>query len=72
MNELSNLRVAVLTADGFEESELLEPVAALKKAGASVTIASLRKEAIQGVKHMERAGTVAADCTVAELESDEF
>ncbi len=36
MSELTNLRVAVLATDGFEEPELTEPVKALKKAGARV------------------------------------
>lgn len=38
MSELSGYRVAVVATDGFEESELFEPVAALKNAGAKVTI----------------------------------
>lgn len=38
MAELTGLRVAVLATDGFEESELIEPVKALKEAGAKVTI----------------------------------
>lgn len=32
MADLSNLRVAVLATDGFEETELTEPVRALKEA----------------------------------------
>ena len=38
MFELTDFRVAVLATDGFEESELMEPVKALKDAGAQVTI----------------------------------
>ena len=33
MAELSGLRVAVLATDGFEESELTEPVRVLRTAG---------------------------------------
>ena len=33
MPELSGIRVAVLATDGFEESELTEPVKALRGAG---------------------------------------
>jgi protease I len=33
--DLSNLKVAVLATDGFEEAELTEPVKALKAAKAS-------------------------------------
>ncbi len=33
MEKLDGFRVAVLATDGFQESELKEPVEALKKAG---------------------------------------
>ena len=51
MSELSGFRVAVLATDGFEETELTEPVKALRKAGAQVTILSLKTGEIQGVRH---------------------
>jgi len=50
MFELSDFRVAVLATDGFEESELTEPVQALKGAGAQVIILSLQPGQIQGVR----------------------
>src|SRR5919201_1845273 len=37
MSELSGFRVAVLATDGFEDSELTEPVKAVREAGAQVT-----------------------------------
>jgi len=37
MSKLTDFRVAVLAADGVEESELTEPVKALRDAGARVT-----------------------------------
>ncbi len=40
---LDGKRVAVLAAEGFEESELLKPVKALKRAGAEVDIVSLKR-----------------------------
>ena len=51
MSKLADLRVAVLATDGFEESELTEPVKALKDAGAQVTILSLKAGQIQAVRH---------------------
>src|SRR6202521_5747961 len=51
MSELTDFRVAVLATDGFEESELTEPVKALKDAGALVTILALKPGKIQGVRH---------------------
>ena len=37
---LSGKRVAILAADGFEQSELLEPRKALEQAGATVEVVS--------------------------------
>jgi protease I len=42
MADLSNLSVAVLATDGFEEAELTEPVKALKEAGARVEVLSIK------------------------------
>ncbi len=72
MNDLSHFRIAVLATDGFEESELIEPVTALKGAGANITIAALKTDPVQGVRHMEKASTVPVDCTVEGLDPDEF
>jgi putative intracellular protease/amidase len=47
MADLADFRVAVVATDGFEESELTEPVAALRGVGASVTIFSLEPGQIQ-------------------------
>ena len=42
---LSNRKVAILVTDGFEESELMSPLAALKAAGANISIVSIEKSA---------------------------
>jgi len=44
---LEGKRVAILATDGFEQSELFEPLRALKGAGAEVDIISLKKGKIQ-------------------------
>ena len=51
MADLGDARVLILAADGFEESELFEPRQALLDAGATVTLASIKTDAIQGVVH---------------------
>ena len=43
MATLENKKIAVLSADGYEQSELEHPVAALKNAGGNVEIISLKK-----------------------------
>lgn len=58
---LSNRRVAVLAADGFEKVELPVPVAAMKAAGATVETISLRPGRIRGVNLHQPAGRVRVD-----------
>jgi protease I len=73
MSELTGLRVAVLATDGFEESELTEPVKALKEAGAEVTIVSPRSGQIQGVQHdIDKTIKVKVDRTLQEVSANEF
>lgn len=45
---LDGMKVAVLVTDGYEPSELTEPVAALREAGAEVTIVSDHDGTIKG------------------------
>src|SRR5262245_55859651 len=72
MADLSGFRVAVLVTDGFEESELTEPVKALKDAGAIVTIVSLKLGEIQGVKHHEKGTKVRVDHTIRDVRANDF
>ncbi len=46
--DLSEKRVAILATDGFEQSELHEPMRDLKKAGATTEIVSPSNERIRG------------------------
>jgi protease I len=73
MAELTGLRVAVLATDGFEEPELVEPVKALKQAGAEVTIISPDRAEIQGVRHdIEKTGKVKVDRTLGDVRPEDF
>lgn len=69
----ANFRVAVLATNGFEESELLKPVQALRDAGAQVTIVSLKPGEIQGMrKDQDKGEKVAVDRTVKDISADDF
>ncbi|WP_439548476.1 type 1 glutamine amidotransferase domain-containing protein [Falsiroseomonas sp.] len=70
--ELSGKKVAVLATDGYEQVELTEPVRALKEAGASVTIVSIKPGTIQGFKHDEKGDSVAVDQTLDEANAEGF
>jgi protease I len=73
MSQLTDFRVAVLATDGFEETELTEPVKALRDAGAEVTILSLKPGQIQGVRHdLDKTVKVNVDRTIRGASADEF
>lgn len=69
--DLSGKKVAVLFATGFEDSELTEPVAALIKAGAEVTLIGMSDTDKGGVvgKHGTR---INADATIGEVRAEDF
>ncbi len=73
MSKLTNFRVAVLATDGFEESELTEPVKALREAGARVTVVSIKPGQIQGVRHdLDKTIKVKVDRTIGDVSAEEF
>ncbi len=54
MATLDGMKVAILTAEGFEQSELLEPRKALQQAGAEALVVSPAKDQVQGWKHFDK------------------
>lgn len=69
---MNGKRVAVIAFDGFEESELTEPVKALKQAGAQVELVSGKKGKIQGFKHHDKSIQVEADRTIDEIKAGDY
>src|SRR5260370_4549615 len=73
MSKITDFRVAVLATDGYEESELTEPVKALKNAGAKVTILSLKPGQIQGVRHdLDKTVKVKVDHAIRDVSAADF
>ena len=65
--------MAVLATDGFEESELTEPVKALRDAGAQVTILSLESGEIQGVRHdLDKTVRRKVDRAIRDVSAEDF
>ncbi len=60
-SELTGKRIAILVADGFEQSELVEPRKALKHAGATTEIVSPVPKEVRGWNHKEWGDTVSVD-----------
>ncbi|UVO51905.1 type 1 glutamine amidotransferase [Sphingomonas sp. SUN019] len=70
MADLSKARILMLATDGFEDSELFDPRQALLDAGATVTLASIKTDPIQGVKDAAR--TITPDLTLDQVDTDDF
>lgn len=61
MSHLDGKRVAILASSGFEESELLEPMKALRGHGATVEVVSPEDGSIQGMRKFDKGGSVDVD-----------
>lgn len=72
MSDLKNKKIAVLAADGYEQSELESPVAALEKAGAKVEIISLKSGEIKAMKDHEWSNSVKVDQTVGDAKASDY
>lgn len=62
------MKALIVSADNFEDSELLVPYYRLKEAGVEVTVASLSRGAIKGKHGYE----VAVDKTIDEVKPEEY
>lgn len=65
-------RVAILAANGFEESELFSPKGAIEAAGGRVEVISLVAGEIQGLRHMEKGRSIAVDKTLSDARADDY
>lgn len=65
-------RVLILAADGFEQSELMEPKKALEDAGFETVVASLKAGSITGWKDKNWGDAVAVEMTLDEVSADDF
>lgn len=70
--DLEDRNIAILATDGFEQSELAEPLEALKKAGANVHIVSLKDGTIKGWKHTQWGDSFKVDRTLDEANPEEY
>ena len=64
--------VAILAADGFEESELFSPKAAIEAAGGRAEVVSLKEGDIQGLRHMEKGRSIHVDKTIDQANADDY
>jgi protease I len=72
MNDIEGKRVAILAANGFEQSELMVPKQRLEEAGAKVDIISLKTGEIWGWKDGDWADPIPVDRTIDAVQVDEY
>ena len=69
---LSGRKVAVLATDGVEQVELVEPIRALKEAGAEVHLISIDAGEIQGLNHLDKGDRFPVDRTLADANPNDY
>jgi protease I len=72
MPTLAGKNIAILAAEGFEQSELLEPRKALDEAGAQTRVVSPMKDEVQGWKHFDKADKVRVDVPLEQANANDF
>jgi protease I len=72
MATLSGLKVAILAAEGFEQSELIEPRKALEDAGAETRVISPAKGEVQGWKHFDKGESVTVDVPLEQADAADY
>jgi len=72
MEMLNNRKIAILTENGFEESELLSPKKALEDAGATVHIVSPQKEKVQAMKDHQWSVECKVDKNISDVNADDY
>jgi hypothetical protein len=69
---LMGKHVAIVATDGFEQSELTQPLDALRAAGARVDVISPKDGAIQGMQHDEKGDRIKVDRTLGTVKPEEY
>jgi hypothetical protein len=72
MENLKNLRGAILVDDGFEEVELVEPWKALREAGAKIRIVSPKTDRVRGWNFTDWGHLTSVDVALDQARPDEF
>lgn len=72
MRTLNGKTIAILSMDGFEQSELLEPRAKFKEAGATVHVVSLKSGELRGWDKDDWGKSVAVDKLLDDVKPDDY
>jgi protease I len=72
MPKLENAKILIMSANGFEQSELEYPLEHLKQAGATVHVATPDGKAVKGWDKDDWGGTVEADLKISDVKVDDY
>ncbi len=72
MPKIGQSKILIIATDGFEQSELFKPRESLIDAGASVTLASIKTDPIQGMEHDEKGSTIIPDVTLDGVKAEDY
>jgi protease I len=73
MPAINQSKVLIIATDGFEQSELFKPRESLLDAGATVTLASIKTDPIQGKIHDTEDGeTITPDLTLDAVDAGDY
>jgi protease I len=72
MTDLSDKRIMILAANGFEQSELMVPMQRLEEAGAQVDIVSLKVGEIRGWRNGDWGDPLEVDRTIDAVTIEEY
>jgi protease I len=72
MPNMENARILIMSTHGFEQSELEYPLEHLKRAGATVHVATLDGKPIKGWDKGDWGNTVDADLKISDVKADDY
>lgn len=70
--QINDKKVAIIVADGFEESEFKKPYDALKEAGAQVDVISLKAGKVKSWSNKDWGPEYTVDKTIDEVDADDY
>ena len=71
-SNLKGKHVAIVATDGFEQSELTQPLDALRAAGARVDVVSPKDGAIQGMQHHDKGDRIKVDRKLGTVRPEDY
>jgi len=72
MPAIGSSKILIMATHGFEESDLLKPLEALKAKGATVRVAAPEAGEIKGWRHKDWGRSVRVDLTLAEVKVGDY